>query len=47
MGQGPFKLIENGADRPIIYDLLLVWHCNYSSSLLRFRVIAISWSWNI
>jgi len=36
MGQGLFKVIENGAVQWTIYDFLLVRHCEYSSILYRF-----------
>jgi len=49
-GLGSFKVVENGAVRQIMYDFLLVRHCNYSSMLYRLRVIwrrLISWPWNL
>jgi len=41
-GLGSFKIIENGAVQQIMYDLLLVCHCKYSSILYHYRVI---WHW--
>ena len=33
---GSFRVIENGAVQHIMYDFLLVRHCNYSSILVPF-----------
>ena len=36
MGRGSFKVVENGAVRQIIHDLLLVGHYKYSCMLYHF-----------
>jgi len=39
LGQGSFKVIENGAVPHIINDFLLVGHCKYGCMLYHFQVI--------